>query len=255
MLPVKALTFDVFGTVVDWRRSVAREAAAILGPKGFALDWNAFALAWRARYQPAMERVRSGGRGFVKLDVLHRENLLEVLAEFDVAGLTEAEIDDLNRAWHRLDPWPDVLAGMAAPARVVPAGGALQRQCRADHEHGGRAGIPWDAILGAEVARAYKPIRISRPRHAGPGAGGGALVAAHNDDAAARPACAQFSAGGRSASLGRRRSGGGIHGPRTGWMPLKTAKSKAATGRARALGADPLVNVRHMCDVSEPGLA
>ena len=185
MLPVRALTFDVFGTVVDWRRSVAREAAALLGPKGFDLDWNGFALAWRARYQPAMERVRSGGRGFVKLDVLHRENLLEVLDEFGVAGLSEAETDDLNRAWHRLDPWPDVLPGMARLRAKYPLAALSNGNVALIVNMARRAGIRWDAILGAEVARAYKPMAQAYRSAAdmlGLAPAEVALVAAHNDD-------------------------------------------------------------------------
>ena len=185
MLAVRALTFDVFGTVVDWRRSVAREAGAALGPKGHALDWNGFALAWRARYQPAMERVRSGGRGFVKLDVLHRENLVEVLDEFGVAGMSEAEIDDLNRAWHRLDPWPDVLPGMARLRAKFPLAALSNGNVALIVNMARRAGIPWDAILGAEVARAYKPMPqayLSAAEMLGLDPAEVALVAAHNDD-------------------------------------------------------------------------
>ncbi|MCH8997270.1 MAG: haloacid dehalogenase type II, partial [Proteobacteria bacterium] len=111
-MDVKALTFDVFGTVVDWRGGIAREVAALGAARGFSLDGNAFALAWRARYQPAMERVRGGQRGFVKLDVLHRENLDLVLTEFALDHLDEADRVRLNLAWHRLDPWPDVVAGL-----------------------------------------------------------------------------------------------------------------------------------------------
>lgn len=185
MLQVKALTFDVFGTVVDWRRSIAREAEAALGPKGYALDWNSFALAWRARYQPAMERVRSGGRGFVKLDVLHRENLLEVLEEFGVAGLSEAETDDLNRAWHRLDPWPDVVTGMARLRAQYPLAALSNGNVALIVNMARRAGLPWDAILGAEVARAYKPMAeayLSAADMLGLEPAEVALVAAHNDD-------------------------------------------------------------------------
>ncbi len=185
MLPVKALTFDVFGTVVDWRRSVAREAAAALDPLGFSLNWNAFALAWRARYQPAMERVRSGGRGFVKLDVLHRENLLEVLEQFGVAGLPDAAIDDLNRAWHRLDPWPDVLPGMARLRAAYPLAALSNGNVALIVNMARRAGIRWDAILGAEVARAYKPMPeayLSAADMLGLVPAEVALVAAHNDD-------------------------------------------------------------------------
>ena len=109
---IKALVFDVFGTVVDWRTSVAREAEECLSPKGYKLDWLSFADKWRGKYQPAMEKVRSGGRGFVRLDILHMENLREVLQDFAIEEMTEAELDFLNKAWHRLDPWPDSVAGL-----------------------------------------------------------------------------------------------------------------------------------------------
>ena len=101
---VKALTFDVFGTVVDWRNSIAREAKALLEPKGFAHDWHFFAERWRARYQPAMERVRSGERPWVRLDELHRENLVELLAEFDVSGLSAAANVRKARLFIRFPP-------------------------------------------------------------------------------------------------------------------------------------------------------
>src|SRR6266550_632654 len=96
---VKALTFDVFGTVVNWRDSIAREAKAFLGPKGYDKDWHSFADRWRARYQPAMEKVRKGERPWARLDDLHRENLVELLKEFEIGGLEEGDIDHLNRAW------------------------------------------------------------------------------------------------------------------------------------------------------------
>src|SRR5919202_2758390 len=101
---IEALCFDVFGTVVDWRSGVAREAEAALAPRGIGLDWPAFADAWRARYQPAMQEVRSGRRPFFKLDVLHRENLEAVLAEHGIADLPEATVAELNPAWHPLRP-------------------------------------------------------------------------------------------------------------------------------------------------------
>jgi 2-haloacid dehalogenase len=109
---VKALFFDVFGTLVDWRNSIARDAKAMLEPKGYALDWLAFADAWRGEYQGAMDEVRSGRIAFCKLDVLHRRNLELVLPRFHVEGLSEAERYDLNLAWHRLDAWPDVSRGL-----------------------------------------------------------------------------------------------------------------------------------------------
>jgi len=157
MPEIQALAFDVFGTVVDWRRSVAREAEALLAPKGVALDWGAFADGWRAKYVPAMARVSSGARPFVALDVLHRENLVDLLAEHRIGGLTEAEIDALNLAWHRLDPWPDVLAGMARLKRRFILASLSNGNVRLMVDVARRAGLLWDAILGAEVARAYKP--------------------------------------------------------------------------------------------------
>ena len=155
---IKALTFDVFGTVVDWRSGVAREAEALLRPRGVAIDFSDFADRWRARYQPAMEAVRAGARPFAPLDALHRENLLALLAELGIGGLTEAEVDRLNTAWHRLDPWPDVLAGMARLKLRFVLASLSNGNVALIVAMARRAGIAWDAVLGAEVARAYKPL-------------------------------------------------------------------------------------------------
>ena len=100
---VKALTFDVFGTVVDWRSSLIREGEALGKKKGLGVDWAKFADSWRGLYQPAMDEVRSGRRPWTKLDDLHRESLDKLLVQFGIKGLSEPEIDHLNRAWHRLD--------------------------------------------------------------------------------------------------------------------------------------------------------
>lgn len=185
MSSIRALTFDVFGTVVDWRNSIAREAETILGDQGISVDGQAFALAWRARYQPSMEEVRAGRRPFVKLDILHRENLLTVLDEFDIAGLDNATIDRLNLAWHRLAPWPDVVEGLtrlkeAYILATLSNGNVALMVNMAKH-----AGLPWDVILGAEVAKAYKPDPTAyqnavtlldiEPEQC-------LMVAAHNDD-------------------------------------------------------------------------
>jgi len=154
---VKALTFDVFGTVVNWRDSIAREAKAMLVPKGHDKDWHEFADRWRALYQPAMDKVRKGERPWVKLDDLHRENLLALLQEFGIDGLREADVDHLNRAWHRLDPWPDTVEGLTRLKRkfilVTLSNGNVALMVNMAKY----AGLPWDAILGAEVAHAYKP--------------------------------------------------------------------------------------------------
>src|SRR5262245_60534648 len=110
---VRALVFDVFGTLVDWRSSIAREARALLGSLGATIDYEAFADAWRAEYQPTMEEVRSGRLPFSKLDVLHRRNLDTILPRFRLGHLDEAARVHLNLAWHRLDAWPDVMEGLA----------------------------------------------------------------------------------------------------------------------------------------------
>jgi 2-haloacid dehalogenase len=157
MTTIKALTFDVFGTVVDWRSGVAREAEAVLAPKGIVRNWGGFADAWRARYMPAMAKVSTGERPFVILDVLHRENLVELLRAEGIEGLSEAEIDALNLAWHKLDPWPDVPEGMARLKRGFVLASLSNGNVSLMVDVARRAGLPWDAILGAEVARAFKP--------------------------------------------------------------------------------------------------
>lgn len=189
---LKALTFDVFGTVVDWRTSIARELAALLGRQGLERDWPAVADRWRALYQPAMEEVRSGRRPWLRLDDLHRENLRLVLDEFGLGDRSEAEIDHLNRAWHRLDPWPDVVQGLTKlrPRYILATlsnGNIALMVNMARH-----AGLPWDAILGAELARAYKPTPEAYLRSAdclGLRPDECLMVAAHNDDLLAARAC------------------------------------------------------------------
>jgi 2-haloacid dehalogenase len=157
IVDIRALTFDVFGTVVDWRSSVAREAEAALARKGYALDWPAFADRWRARYQPALDKVRTGERPFAILDELHRENLLALLEEEGIHGLSDAEIGDLNRAWHRLDPWPDVAEGLERLKRRFILATLSNGNVALLVHMAKRANLPWDVVLGAEVVRAYKP--------------------------------------------------------------------------------------------------
>ena len=113
-IAVKALVFDVFGTVVDWRTSVAREVAAVAAAKGWAVDPVAFADRWRALYQPSMDPVRRGEKPYVRLDDLHRASLLALIAEFGFDPLPADELEHLNRAWHRLTPWPDAIEGLTA---------------------------------------------------------------------------------------------------------------------------------------------
>lgn len=191
---VQALVFDVFGTVVDWRSGVAQDAAAFLARHGHTADPGEFADAWRARYSPSMETIRSGKRPFTRLDVLHRENLEQVLAELglDPDRIDPQELAHLNHAWHRLDPWPDAVGGLSRlKSRYIIAplsNGNISLLLNMAK----RAGLPWDAILGAEVAQAYKPMPQAYLRTAevlGLEPSQVCMVAAHNNDLAAARAC------------------------------------------------------------------
>ena len=156
MTPIKALIFDVFGTLVDWRISIAREVEASLRPLGVNIDWLAFADAWRQQYQPAMEDVRSGRLPFSRLDVLHRRNLNVVLDAFHI-DVDEATRQHLNLAWHRLDAWPDVKPGLAKLRSHHLLAPCSNGNISLMVDLARRNGLHWDAILGAEVARDYKP--------------------------------------------------------------------------------------------------
>ncbi|QGZ57089.1 haloacid dehalogenase type II [Paraburkholderia acidiphila] len=185
---IKALVFDVFGTVVDWRSGVAREAAAFLQRHAPHLDAFEFADIWRREYSPAMEEIRSGRRPYVRLDVLHRENLVKVLKRSGITGATDAEIDELNLAWHRLDPWPDSVPALNRLKRRFIIAPLSNGNIRLMVDMAKRAGLPWDAILGAEVVRAYKPspqVYSETVDILGLAPAELCLVAAHNGDLAA----------------------------------------------------------------------
>ena len=154
---VKALTFDVFGTVVDWRRGISRDAAALGEKCGVTADWLAFADAWRGLYGPSMAEVRSGQRPWTKLDDLHRDSLAKIAGDFGLAGLTAAEVEDLTRAWHRLDPWPDAVPGLTRLKRRYILATCSNGNTALMVNMAKRGGLPWDAILGAEPTRHYKP--------------------------------------------------------------------------------------------------
>src|SRR5437870_332355 len=154
---VKALIFDVFGTVVDWRTSIARESEMVLARQGYALDWLAFADAWRNEYQPAMEEVRSGKIPFSKLDFLHRRNLECILPRFKVSGLDEATMQHLNKAWHRLDGWPDAAPGLQRLHKKFMIAPCSNGNISLMVGIARRNDFPWDAILGSEIAGDYKP--------------------------------------------------------------------------------------------------
>jgi 2-haloacid dehalogenase len=191
-LGVEALVFDIFGTCVDWRSGIIREVGATARRKGIAVDAAAFADAWRGRYQPSMEMVRSGQRPWTILDVLHRESLDGLLPQFGLEGLTEAERDDLSRAWHRLDPWPDVVAGLTRLKSRYIISPLSNGNVALLTNMAKRTGLPWDLILGAETSRAYKPLPASylnaaqmlgrKPEQV-------MLVAAHNNDLVAAQQC------------------------------------------------------------------
>jgi 2-haloacid dehalogenase len=154
---VKALVFDVFGTVVDWRGSAIRELTAFGNGRGIKRDWDQFADEWRGLYQPGMEEIRSGRREFTILDTLHRESLLKLLDKYEIKGLAEHEIQHLVTIWHRLDPWPDVVEGLTRLKSRYIIGTCSNANIGLAVRMAKRAKLPWDVIVGAEVARAYKP--------------------------------------------------------------------------------------------------
>ena len=190
--PVRALFFDVFGTLVDWRTSIAREAAALLGSRGHSCDWSAFADAWRGEYQPAMEEIRSGRMPFCKLDILHRHNLDRILPRFGIAAVPDDILVDLNRAWHRLDAWPDSAPGLArlrAKFLVAPvSNGNISLMV----DLARRNAFPWDAILGAEIAGDFKPkprVYLAACEAFDLAPAECMMVAAHSSDLSAAAAC------------------------------------------------------------------
>jgi 2-haloacid dehalogenase len=155
--PVRALVFDVFGTVVDWRAGIVRDGAALSTAKGIAVDWTAFADAWRAGYQPAMQRVRSGEIGWTTVDRLHREILETLLPRYGLGALDESERDALNRVWHRLDPWPDAVTGLDRLKRRFTIATLSNGNVALLVAMAKRAGLAWDCVLSAEMFGHFKP--------------------------------------------------------------------------------------------------
>jgi 2-haloacid dehalogenase len=183
---IGACLFDVFGTVVDWRTSVARDLAAFGRDKGIGgVDWLEFAVEWRKLYQPSMDEVRSGRRAFTILDVLHRESLDKLIARYRIKGLSEADVEHMNRVWHRLDPWPDVVKGLLLLKNKLVIAPCSNGNIALMVNMAKRAGLPWDCILGAETARAYKPMPeayLASCRQLGLAPASVMMVAAHNND-------------------------------------------------------------------------
>ena len=187
---VKAVLFDVFGTVVDWRTGVAAVVRRFSDEYGLGLDTDAFADAWRSRYAPAMRRVSTGERPFVPLDVLHRENLDGVLEDLGLnpGRFSPAALDELNRAWHLLPPWPDSVPGITALKRDYIVGPLSNGNTSLLLDMAKAGGLPWDLILGSDVSRAYKPAMEAYLRPAamlGLEPGEIMLAAAHEADLAA----------------------------------------------------------------------
>jgi 2-haloacid dehalogenase len=185
---MKVLAFDIFGTVVDWHGSIVKEVSALY-PQ---VDANAFALAWRAGYQPAMSRVRSGELGWTRIDELHRLILDDLLPRFGLQHLSETERVHLNRVWHRLDAWPDTVEGLTRLKRKYTICSLSNGNLGLLTNMAKRAGLPWDCVLSAEVFKAYKPdpatyLGVANVFDVQPSEV--MLCAAHHDDLAAARAC------------------------------------------------------------------
>ena len=189
---VRALVFDVFGTVVDWRGSLIREGRALGAKKRLDVDWTAFADAWRAGYQPAMHKVRTGKLPWMNIDSLHRLILDELLDQFAIGNLKEAEKDQFNRAWHRLSAWPDSVRGLKRLKKKFLISTLSNGNVSLLTNMAKNAGLPWDCVLSAELFRHYKPDPESylcaakmldlKPAEV-------MLVAAHKDDLRAAKRC------------------------------------------------------------------
>jgi len=210
MTSIRAMFFDVFGTLVDWRTGVAREADRALRPLGYTLDWTRFADAWRAEYQPGMEEVRAGRIPFSKLDVLHRHNLERFIPRFGLTDLSESVRHELTLAWHRLDAWPDVLAALKRLQKKFLLAPVSNGNISLMVDLARRNRFPWDAILGAEIAGDYKPkprVYLAACEAFDLDPAQCMMVAAHSNDLAAASAC-----GLRTAHIARL----GEYGPGTG---------------------------------------
>jgi 2-haloacid dehalogenase len=188
---MRALFFDVFGTIVDWRTGVAHEAQAILKPLGYALDWLAFADAWRAQYQPGMDEVRTGRIPFAKLDVIHRRMLDRIRPRFGLEKVDEDVLAELNLAWHRLDAWKDVAPGFARLRRRFLLAPCSNGNIALMVDLARRNDIRWDAILGSEIAGDFKPkprVYLAAAEALNLQPGECMMVAAHSNDLAAAAA-------------------------------------------------------------------
>ena len=182
---VKALVFDVFGTVVDWRSSIIADLTAFGRAKGVQADWAAVTDAWRAGYQPAMDRVRKGELPWTHIDVLHRMVLDKLLVEFKVTGLSEADTDHVNKVWHRLNGWPDSVEGLTRLKRKFIISTLSNGNTGLLVDMAKHAGLPWDCVLSADTFKAYKPdpkTYLGAAETFGVPPAQVMMVAAHNSD-------------------------------------------------------------------------
>jgi 2-haloacid dehalogenase len=229
---VQVLAFDVFGTVVDWHGSIVREMRA-LHPE---VDGDAFARAWRAGYKPAMERVMRGELAWTRVDELHRQILDDILPRFGLDALDEAQRRHLNRAWHRLDPWPDSVEGLTRLKRRYTVCTLSNGNIGLLTDMAKRAGLPWDCVLSAEVFRAYKPdpatyLGVAQVFDLAPQQV--MLVAAHHDDLAGARAC-----GLRTAYIERPLEFGAAHPKDVAPQPGNDLHARSLLDLAAQLGLD-----------------
>jgi 2-haloacid dehalogenase len=229
---VQVLAFDVFGTVVDWHGSIVREMRA-LHPE---VDGDAFARAWRAGYKPAMERVMRGELAWTRVDELHRQILDDILPRFGLDALDEAQRRHLNRAWHRLDPWPDSVEGLTRLKRRYTVCTLSNGNIGLLTDLAKRAGLPWDCVLSAEVFRAYKPdpatyLGVAQVFDLAPQQV--MLVAAHHDDLAGARAC-----GLRTAYIERPLEFGAAHPKDVAPQPGNDLHARSLLDLAAQLGLD-----------------
>ena len=185
MLKVKALLFDVFGTVVDWRSGIANEVKKIANKNKIVINANDFADAWRAEYQPAMEEIRKGNRSFTILDILHMENLKKISSRFGLDKLSSDDFDLLVKAWHRLPGWPDSSEGLNKLKTKFIIATQSNGNIALMVNMAKYSNLNWDVILGAEVVGHYKPepeayLKACRALHLSPEEC--MMVAAHDDD-------------------------------------------------------------------------
>jgi 2-haloacid dehalogenase len=189
---LRALAFDVFGTVVDWRTSIVREGSMLSATKGLQVDWPAFADAWRAGYAPAMDRTRGAGQDWADIDTLHRQILDGLVPRFGLQSLSETELVQLNLVWHRLMPWPDAVGGLNRLRRRYPVSTLSNGNVSLLVDMARSAGLPWDCVLSGELIRKYKPdpeVYLMAARLLGCEPNELMLVAAHPSDLQAAKTC------------------------------------------------------------------